>query len=108
VATVEDALGRYADAERDYLRIIAKKRQVIGDEHPDTCLTYFRLSQMYVKQERYGDAETAALAAYRGYSNRLGSDHNDTRRTVEHLAAIYDATGRPRDAEQWRAKAVRK
>ena len=86
------------------MRSLELKRRVLGDEHPDTCRTLYRLAGMYIKQRRYTEAESAALAAHRGFADRLGPSNALTVQSAEQIASIYDATGRGQLARDWRAR----
>jgi hypothetical protein len=104
VATIYAASNRHDEAEATFLKTIEDKRRVLGDEHPDTCITLRRLAALYLTQKRYTAAEPLALAAYNGYAKRLGEHHAETRRSIEQLVTLYTATGQPAKADLWRAK----
>ena len=49
--------GRYADAEKVQLDVLATTNRVLGEEHPDTLMSAANLASTYSKQGKYTEAE---------------------------------------------------
>jgi tetratricopeptide (TPR) repeat protein len=75
------------------------RRNLLGEEHPDTLKSLHNLARALIAQKRYVEAEEA-LAKHRHIIERvLGTDHRNYLHSMEDLAIIYLETGRPKEAE---------
>src|SRR2546430_3996696 len=60
-----------------YRRLLADRRRVLGDDHPDTLATRHRLARIIGLQGRYADAEELCYQVLRDRkSTRLNSSHS--------------------------------
>src|SRR2546428_255679 len=70
--------GRYADAEPMFRQVLAARRRVLGEDHPDTLSTEHRLGWLIGRQGRYGEAVDIVNQVLGGRRSVLGDDHPDT------------------------------
>jgi non-specific serine/threonine protein kinase/serine/threonine-protein kinase len=87
-------VGRYDDAEREYLAALDVATRALGPEDRLTLLIRANRGQLYARQERTKEA-TSLLEEVRSIQARvLGSDDPDTLVSTNNLAFLYRRTGR--------------
>jgi len=91
--------GRWRDAEVYGVVAMDERRQVLGEDHPDTLSSMGDLAITYRKQGRLKDAEVLAVAVMEKRKELLGEDHPDTLSSMGNLASICWNQGRLKDAE---------
>lgn len=95
VASMNDlgyALGmqkRYEEQERAFVRLLAIKRQLYGDEHEYNASTLLGLGQAYSYQGKLNKAEETYLAALRINEAELPVGHQNTAACKLALARLY-------------------
>ena len=99
LAALEQAQGRYADAEPQFRRALASSERVLGAEHPNTLTSLNNLAGLYGSQGRYGEAEPLYRRALAARERVLGAEHPDTLASLNNLAGLYQSQGRYADAE---------
>src|SRR5260221_51503 len=91
--------GRWRDAEVYGVVTMEKRRQVLGEDHPDTLKSMGKLASTYWNQGRLKDAEVLEVAAMEKRRELLGEDHPNTLLSMGNLASTYRNQGRLKDAE---------
>ena len=100
-------MGRYADAEPLYRRVLKIREMKLGADHPDTALSLDNLASLYQAMGRYADAEPLYQRALKIREAKLGPDHPDTAISLNNLAVLYGLMGRYADAEPLYQRALK-
>ena len=74
--------------------VMEKRKQVLGDDHPDTLTSMANLACMYTNQGRRKEAETLYVVVMEKRKQVLGNDHPSTLASVANLASMYGNQGR--------------
>ena len=101
-ATIGRALPGHGPAQggRDALqRVLAKREQQLGPDHPDTLKTRHNLAMIYRQIGRHQEAETLFNEVLAKREQKLGPDHPDTLTARHNLAVLYRDMGRHQKAE---------
>jgi CHAT domain-containing protein/Tfp pilus assembly protein PilF len=99
LASVNQAQGRYTDAEPLYKRSLAIREKALGPDHPDVATTLNNLAGLYKTQGRYAEAAPLYKSALAINEKALGPDHPNVAGSQNNLATLYDDQGRYADAE---------
>ncbi|KZP04245.1 TPR-like protein [Athelia psychrophila] len=99
LARVCASLGRYQEAEPQFLQVLAATEEQLGADHPDTLAIVNNLASLYESQGRFNEAESLYGRALAGKEKQLGTDHPATLVTVDNLARLYKSQGRFNEAE---------
>jgi len=99
LAFIYSEQGRWRDAEVYGVVAMEKRRQVLGEDHPDTLRSMGNLTSTYWNQGRLKDAEVLEVAVMEKRKEVLGDEHPDTLWSMGNLASIYRNQGRLKDAE---------
>jgi Tetratricopeptide repeat len=73
--------------------VLADRRRVLGEEHPDTLASYAVLAWLEGLQGRYGQAEKLYRQVLADRRRVLGEDHPDTAATAGELAQVTTGRG---------------
>jgi CHAT domain-containing protein/tetratricopeptide (TPR) repeat protein len=106
VAFSLDAQRKYAEAEPLYRKALAIKRNVLGEDHPDTATGYNNLALNQKAQGKYAEAEPLYRKALAIRRNVLGEDHPETATSYNNLAGNLNARGKYAEAEPLFRKAL--
>jgi len=87
-------LGRYADAEPQLQAALRIRRQVLGDEHPDTLRSLLSLGDLRVAVGRPTEGVQQLRTAYQALQRILGEEHPRTLSCGALLAAALSDLGR--------------
>jgi len=79
--------------------VMEKRKQELGDDHPDTLTSMAILANTYRHQSRWKDAEALNLMVSQKRKLVLGDDHPDTLTSMGNLADMYRNQGRWKEAE---------
>jgi tetratricopeptide (TPR) repeat protein len=88
---VLDALGRYREALADAESALSIRREILGEDHSDTALSYGNTGGEYLTLEEY---EKALLYVQRELdirTGRPGEPDSDTARAYQRLAGVHQA-----------------
>ena len=94
LATTYRALGKYAEAEKIELDVLATRKRVLGEEHPDTLASAANLASTYHRQGKYAEAEQIQLDVLETRKRVLGEEHLDTLISAANLVSTYRALGK--------------
>jgi non-specific serine/threonine protein kinase/serine/threonine-protein kinase len=82
------SLGKYEAAEPHLERAVAIHQEQLGEEHPDTAASMFRLGVLYHKQRRE-ETEPMYKKALKIQHRMLGEEDPDTLTSMYYLAWMY-------------------
>jgi Tetratricopeptide repeat len=80
--------GRYADAEPMFRQVLAARRRVLGDDHPDTLTSRAVLARLAARQGRRAEAEALYRQVIADRTRVLGSGHPDTAAIRDEFAQL--------------------
>jgi hypothetical protein len=80
--------GKYTEAETLLLQTLELKKDVLGDDHPDTLASMNNLAEVLCQQGKYTDAETLQLQTLELRKKVLGDDHPSTLARINNLALV--------------------
>ncbi|KAJ7866885.1 P-loop containing nucleoside triphosphate hydrolase protein [Mycena leptocephala] len=95
--------GRYEEAKELDLAVLEQRKQVLGDDHPDTLLAMGNLASTYQhlgKFHKAAELEVVLLEKQKQRKQVLGDDHPDTLRAMGTLASTYRELGKFHKAEE--------
>jgi CHAT domain-containing protein/tetratricopeptide (TPR) repeat protein len=98
--------GRSREAQPLLENVLAVRRKILGEEHPDTATGYNNLAYNLNAQGKYAAAEEGFLKALAIRRKALGEDHPDTAGSYTNLAANQIAQGKYAEAEEGHRKAL--
>ena len=81
-----------------YRRVLADRRRILGDDHPDTLATRHRLARIVGQRGRYADAEPMFRQVLAARRRTLGAEHPDTLSTEHRLGWLIGRQGRYTEA----------
>ncbi|KAF8961379.1 hypothetical protein BDZ97DRAFT_1208591 [Flammula alnicola] len=99
IALVYFEQGHWNDAEGLDMVVMEKRKQLLGDDHPQTLASMANLASTYRNQGRWNDAEVLEVVAMEKRKRVLGDDHPDTLTIMANLATTYSDQGCWKDAE---------
>jgi len=91
-ATQLYARGQYAEATHLFQETLTIRRDILGEDHPDTAASYNNLAETLRAQGKYAEAE--------------GEDHPDTATGYNNLATTLNAQGKYAEAEAMHRRAL--
>ncbi|KAJ7153864.1 P-loop containing nucleoside triphosphate hydrolase protein [Mycena crocata] len=89
----EDALNLHA-------KVLHKRRNIFGNEHPDTLDAMAWLASTYQGLGQFTEAAELEVVVLEKRRRILGDDHPDTLITMGNLASTYDKLGQFTEAEE--------
>jgi hypothetical protein len=69
---------RFADAEQLSREVLADRRRLLGDDHPDTLTSRATLARLAARQGRRAEAEELYRQVIADRTRVLGASHPDT------------------------------
>jgi len=99
--------GLYKNAEPFHIKVMKIREKVLGEEHPDTAISYNNLAQLYQAQGEYKKAEPLYLKALKIWEKIFGEEHPETTKGYNNLAGLYKAQGEYQKAEPLYLKALK-
>jgi tetratricopeptide (TPR) repeat protein/CHAT domain-containing protein len=98
--------GRYREAQALLEKVLAVRRKVLGEEHPDTATSYSWVAANLQAQGRYKEAQEGFQKALDIRRRLLGDEHPDTAKSCNNVAANLNALGRYKEAQEGYQKAL--
>ncbi|KAJ7729742.1 hypothetical protein B0H16DRAFT_1697092 [Mycena metata] len=83
--------GKYKQAQTLLEEVLEKRKQLLGDNHPDTLRTMVRLAVSYSGLGEHQKAKDFKAIVLEKQKQVLGDNHRDTLRTMSGLAISHDA-----------------
>ena len=93
LAGLDEDIGRYADAERFYLRAMAIDREIIGEDNPEYADDLNNLAELYDTLGRFSEALPLYRQALDITKARLGESHPAYALRLNNLASLYQTMG---------------
>ena len=93
------ARGQYAEAALLSQEDLSIRRDILGEDHPETATTYNNLAATLLAQGKYGEAEAMFRRTLAIRLKALGEDHPDTAQSYNNLAATLRDQGKYAEAE---------
>ena len=78
IGTLYTSIGRYKDALDAFGRVLEVRRQVLGEQHPETADTMYNMANAYEQQEQYEPAAASYDLAGDAYAVVYGVVHDET------------------------------
>ncbi|MHC4425321.1 MAG: tetratricopeptide repeat protein [Planctomycetota bacterium] len=100
-------LGKYKKAKPHLERALQLRQKHLGEEHPDTAASIFKLGELYYRQGRSDEAVPLYIKALDIRRRVLGTEHPDTLRTMYYLAKLRWEDHRSREAESLLIKVLK-
>ena len=82
-------------------------RRVLGDDHPDTLSSTYRLGIAYQKIGRFTESEDLLRRALEGMRSILGPDHPTTAIALKGLHLLYSQQEQTKEAPELQGVAER-
>jgi tetratricopeptide (TPR) repeat protein len=76
------------------------RKELLGEEHPDTLTSMTNLASTYREQGRWKEAEELQVSVMEARKRVLGEEHPDTLTSMANLASTYRDQGRWKEAEE--------
>ncbi len=92
-------LGQYAEAQKQFERVLELRRKTLGDQDPQTVATRAALGNVARNRAQYAEAETLLAPALEFQRRVLGPENAETLRTMSDLEAVYNERGENAQAE---------
>jgi tetratricopeptide (TPR) repeat protein len=100
------ARARYREAENAHRKALAIRRKVLGEEHPDTAMSYNNVAFCLDDRGKYAQALPLYEKALAIWRNTLGKEHPDTAQVYNNIAFCLSAQGKHTQALDWYEKAL--
>ncbi|MFI6131181.1 FxSxx-COOH system tetratricopeptide repeat protein [Micromonospora sp. NPDC051141] len=98
-ATFRQGQGQHAAAISQFERVLADRRRILGDDHPDTLSSVHNLASVYTAVGRVTEAIRLFEQVLADCRRVLGDDHPNTLTSASNLAGAYESAG-------WVTKAI--
>ena len=82
------------------MKALSIQQKVLGENHPETAVTYSSLAVLYEEQGRYQEAEDFCLKVISIREKILGENHPDTKVCYQFLMILYQQQGKKKEAEK--------
>lgn len=101
-----DENGLWKEAEGLYVRVVAKRKWVLGEEHPSTLKSMGNLASTIRDQGRHFEAEALEVRVLEIKKRVLEEEHPGTLATMNDLALTFWGQGRYAEAEKLGVRAL--
>ena len=95
---VQNAIGRYPEAEVSFRRALALREAALGRDHPDVASSLASIGSALASQNRLDEAEKLQLRALGLRRAAFGEDHPMVARSLNNLARLASLRGHEADA----------
>jgi CHAT domain-containing protein/Flp pilus assembly protein TadD len=106
LAGLYESMGRFAEAERLYVRAMEIKRVALGENHASYATSLNNLAALYYAMGRFAEAEPLYVRAMEIIRVALGENHPNYAASLNNLAGLYESMGRFADAEPLYVRAM--
>ena len=103
LALAHRSQGKYAEAEALQVAVLAVRKRVLGEEHPNTLTTAGNLAVTYSQQGKHAEAEALQVAVLAARKRVLDEEHPGTLTAANNLALTYSRQGKHAEAEPLQA-----
>ncbi|KAJ7820288.1 hypothetical protein B0H13DRAFT_2451872 [Mycena leptocephala] len=98
--TIYHHAGRSEEAKELDLAVLEKRKQVLGDDHPDTLLAMGNLASTYCDLGNFHKAQELEVVVLEKRKQVHGDDHPDTLQAMGNLASTYRDLGKFHKAQE--------
>ena len=81
---------KYIESEQLYLECYKLRKEILGNNHPDTLTTMNNLAELYSKQGKYLESEELLIECLKLRKEMLGESHPDTLKTMNNLSELCE------------------
>jgi tetratricopeptide (TPR) repeat protein len=106
LAVVYTKQGKYEDANNLFTEALEGRRQIFGENHPETLETINDFGVLRREQKNYPEAEKLLRQALDGRQLKLGKNHPACFESMHELAVLYKEQSHYEDAEPLLIEAV--
>jgi tetratricopeptide (TPR) repeat protein len=92
--------GSYTVAEQMEQEALESRRELLGEEHPDTLTSMSNLALVLRRQGKYNEAEEMNRRTLELTERVLGKEHPDTLTSMSNLALVLRRQGKYNEAEE--------
>ena len=92
--------GQWKEAERFLVQATEMRKELLGEEHPETLTSMANLASTYWNQGRWKEAEELCVQVMETSSKVLGKEHPSTLGSMNNRMTTYMNQGRWKDAEE--------
>ncbi|KAH8683388.1 hypothetical protein BGZ60DRAFT_524713 [Tricladium varicosporioides] len=103
---LQEALGKYGEAEKLNRRVLERREKELGEQHPDTLASVSNLALVLQHQGKYDEAEKLNRRVLERREKELGEQHPDTLASVSNLASVLQDQGKYDEAEKLNRRAL--
>ncbi len=100
--------GLYEKAEQYSLRVVERRKILLGKDNPDYLQSLHNLAGLYLFTEQHFKAESLYLETVEGRKKVLGDNHPDYLNSLTSLARLYDYNQKPDVAKPYISEAFQK
>jgi len=99
-------LGLYPQAMPQMERALALRREVLGDDDPETLKSIDNMGGLFLQMGRLAEAEPYGREALDGMRRVLGDDHPDTLASINNMGGLLKLMGKLTEAEPYHREAL--
>ena len=92
--------GDWTEAEKLAVQVVVKRKEILGQDHPNTLTSMASLAEIYWNQGKWNEAEELEIEILDISQKVLGQKHPDTLISMASLALIYSNQRKWAEAEQ--------
>ena len=96
---IHESQGEFVKAEPLLREVLATRKELLGERHPDIAASLNNLAMLLRKQGRLSEAEDLYREALAMNRNLSGNEHDAVAKSLNNLAVLFDAQGRYAEAE---------
>ncbi|KAJ7101071.1 P-loop containing nucleoside triphosphate hydrolase protein, partial [Mycena epipterygia] len=100
VAVVGMDLGKFREAEQLEAGVLQQRRNILGENHPDTVDVMGNLALTYQRLGKLKEAEELGVSVLEKARSVWGDNHLDTLMAMGNLALTYGSLGKLKEAEE--------
>ncbi|KAJ7452286.1 hypothetical protein FB451DRAFT_1185873 [Mycena latifolia] len=100
LATMYRGSGMFPQAAELDKMVLTKRRELLGEDHPDTLIIMGNLALSYLEMGQFQEAAELEKVVMSKHTEILGEDHPSTLRTMGNLAISYSKLGQFQEAAE--------
>ncbi|KAF4621764.1 hypothetical protein D9613_012112 [Agrocybe pediades] len=99
-------LGKLAEAEEMFSKVIALQTNILGDNHPSTLASRHNLGSLYIEKGQWEEAKAILLKVLEASTRVFGEENMDTLDSMHQLAHCLQNQGKLAEAEKIYSKVI--
>src|SRR5947207_3295827 len=104
LASTYQQLGKMTEATNMQEEVLAKRKMILGDDHPNTLTSMAYLASTYQQLGKMTEATNMQEEVLAKRKMILGDDHPDTLTSMAYLASTYQQQGKMTEASNMQEK----